>query len=71
MLDLLRKFFEKNTIEGKEEDITYNIQVATCSLMLEIANIDGEFSSEEQHKIITMLKDNFQLSDAALAETFP
>jgi len=39
------------------------IQVATCAILLEIANSDDEFSDIERRKIIEILRDRFSLSD--------
>ena len=71
MLNLAKKFFSKEgSAESKQEskEESHDIRVATCALLLEMANIDGEFSKEEQENIISMLKNNFQLSDEYVAE---
>lgn len=66
MINLLKKCFEKerlcDPVHNKNTD-AYDIRVATCALLLEMANIDGEFSKEEHEKIISMLKINYKLSD--------
>lgn len=71
MINLVKQFFGKTKTadSGREKkDESHDIRVATCALLLEMANIDGEFSQEEQENIITMLKNNFQLSDEHAAE---
>ncbi|MFQ5901360.1 MAG: TerB family tellurite resistance protein [Thermodesulfobacteriota bacterium] len=66
MINLVKKFFSNHASAGpdqKKKEEPHDIRVATCALLLEMANIDGEFSKEEQEKIISMLKKDFQLSD--------
>ena len=48
-------------IESK--DNAQRIQIATCAILLEIANSDEEFSDIEKENIISVLKRDFQLSD--------
>lgn len=52
-----------NSENIKEEDISKKIQVATCAIFLELANADNEFADVERESIISILKNNFQLSD--------
>ena len=74
MIDLVKNFFsksEKSGSENQEEASSHDIHVATCALLLEMSNIDGEFSEAEKKNIISILKKNYQLSDenaAALLE---
>lgn len=66
MIDILRKFFDKGSVtisERSEEERSYDIQIATCALLLEMANIDDEFSQPERDDIISTLKKNYPLSD--------
>ncbi len=71
MINLVKKFFGKSAStdpdkENKED--AHDVRLATCALFLEMANIDGEFSKEEQENIISMLKEKFQLSDEYISE---
>ena len=66
MLDVVKKFFQKDAVvntEIKEEDSTERIQVATCALLLEVANSDDELSEIEKDNIVRILKRDFKLSD--------
>ena len=67
MLDVVKKFFQKDDVvdktEIKREDSAERIQVATCALLLEVANSDDEFSDIEEGNIIQILKRDFGLSD--------
>jgi uncharacterized tellurite resistance protein B-like protein len=74
MIDILKKFFGKSATEGtadKKEEAFHDIRIATCALLLEMANIDGEFSDAERESIIAILKGDYHLSTehaAALIE---
>ena len=66
MIDVMKKFFQQEEIEGKEiseEDRTQKIQVATCALLLEVAHSDDEFSEIEEDNIVRILEKDFNLSD--------
>lgn len=66
MIDLVKRFFGKTTKGGHEDqdkEKSHDIRVATCALLLEMANIDGEFSESERGNIINILKRDFNLSD--------
>ena len=65
MKDLLKKFFAKTTNEdsaGKSVPTSGDVRIATCALLLEMANIDGEFSELEKERIVEALTNNYQLS---------
>lgn len=71
MINLVKEFFGKTIStdsDQKKKEESHDIRIATCALLLEMANIDGEFSEEEQKNLISMLKKNFQLSDEYTAE---
>lgn len=52
----------------QEQDRFERIQVATCILLLEIAESDDEFSSIEKATISSILKKEFPISDEAIEE---
>lgn len=72
MIELIKKFFSKETIGGLPApgsgDISHDVRVATCALLLEMAYIDGEFSDSEKEKIIQTLREVHGLSEEAVAE---
>ena len=66
MIDIVKKFFGKSTIDSYGDiggEKSHDIRVATCALLIEMSNIDGEFSEPERESIISILKRNFDLSD--------
>ena len=66
MIDLVKKFFGKEDASGakdRQEKTTHDIRVATCAVLLEMANIDGEFSDSEKESIVAILKKDFALND--------
>tara|TARA_B100000959_G_scaffold137717_1_gene144750 strand:+ start:691 stop:1149 length:459 start_codon:yes stop_codon:yes gene_type:complete len=71
MINLVKKFFGKNNSDGSDKEnkeSAHDVRLATCALFLEMANIDGEFSKEEQESVTSMLKEKFQLSDEYTTE---
>lgn len=66
MIDMVKKFFSKNSNEislSQPKDSTHDIRIATCALLLEMSNIDGEFSEMEKEHIILMMKNDYGLTD--------
>ncbi|MFC1869151.1 TerB family tellurite resistance protein [Thermodesulfobacteriota bacterium] len=66
MIDLAKRFFSgasQDASSNHEEDRTHDIHIATCAILLEMANIDGEFSDSERENIISALKKEHHLSD--------
>ncbi|MGD8984645.1 MAG: TerB family tellurite resistance protein [Desulfobacteraceae bacterium] len=63
MIDLVKRYFGKSARgEGDQnEDASHDIRIATCALLLEMANIDGEFSDSERNRIISILQRDHQL----------
>ena len=63
-MNIVKTFFQKEPAEeGREEDSQQKIQVATCALLLEVANSDDEFSEIERENIVRILEEDFRLSD--------
>ena len=71
MKDLARRFFGKRQTEhsiAQEPHSGHDIRIATCALFLEMAGVDGEFNDEERYQIVSILKENYHLSDKHTAE---
>lgn len=69
----------KSLISPKEELNTENdnrvedcdkkkIPVATCALLVEMAKADGEISEDERKKIISLMRETFNLEDECVNE---
>ena len=77
MLDSLKRFFAKAQGDeppgsGRIQSRQHDIRVATCALLVEIAQIDETFTKEELETVLAILKDKYDLSkdnaDALIAE---
>jgi uncharacterized tellurite resistance protein B-like protein len=70
MIDFVKKYFGSHDASGgaAAAPTTRDIRIATCALFLEMANIDGEFSSSEEECILEMMQEQFDLSDDHAAE---
>ena len=47
---------------AEETSSEHNLMVATAALLLEIANVDDEFTDEERGKIVDVLKARFEVT---------
>ena len=66
MIDLVKKFFDRRSEDlptDNKRERPHDIRVATCALLLEMANIDDEFTDSERKDIILILKNNYNLPD--------
>ena len=67
----IKKLFSAKTTNNKtiaKENTERRIQVATCALLLELANADSEFADVEKESIISIIKSNSNLSDNEVNE---
>jgi len=70
MIDLVKKFFGKgaqNGPAGKKESV-HDIRIATCALLLEMSQIDGEFSESEREGIVSAIKKECEVDDEYVSE---
>ena len=64
MKDLFKKFFGKaSTNSEKDKENGHDVRIAACALLLEMGQIDGEFSDDEQEHLIGHLKTEYDLSN--------
>ncbi len=56
----------QNVESGETNDEPRSIEIATCALFLEIANSDDHFDEREKDKIISIMKNTFNLNDDEL-----
>ena len=59
---LLGRFKPKGSVGPKEPNLR-DIRTATCALFLEMARTDGEFSETEQDRVLSILKNDYDLSE--------
>jgi uncharacterized tellurite resistance protein B-like protein len=65
MLKIIHRFFGKYASESGEknlQDVQHDVRVATCALLLEMAQIDETFSQTELEMIINLLQQRYGLS---------
>ena len=75
MFNIAKRFFGKEKAENSnaiDQETGHDISVATCALLVEIAQIDGTFTQEEMETVISVLREKYGLSrenaDALISE---
>jgi uncharacterized tellurite resistance protein B-like protein len=61
VIKYLKEIFRQPVNKSEQADKNRQLQVATCALLLEMANADSEFSDDERKKIITVMQKTFNL----------
>lgn len=70
MMDVIKKLFTRDANHGSsvnDQDRTNSIHLATAAILLELANIDGEFSEIERDNIISVFKSGYNLTEEDIA----
>jgi len=71
MIDNIKKFFSEK-IETSDQDSEViseqSVSIATCTLLLEMAHADSEFSQSEKDNIISILRTSFAMTENDAAE---
>ncbi len=64
VVSFLKKLLAKNkqTEVISSADINIKIKIATCAILVEMANADDDFTEDERDHIIDLLKDRFNLN---------
>ena len=68
MIDLLKKIIGGKEADDEQKADTGDINLATCALLLELANIDGEFSKHERENITNIFKTKYALPEEEINE---
>ena len=71
MFDSIKKLLsagQEKEVDKSGEGGPNRIMVATAAILLEVANIDEEFSIDERERILTILKSRFNLEDEYVVE---
>ncbi len=71
MLDTFKKVFNgsssgKSVLSAEEREL--RLRTATCVLLLEAATADHNFTAEEEHKVLDILKTKYNMTDEAVEE---
>ena len=61
MIKYLKEIFKQRIEKSEPADNNRKLQVATCALLIEIAKADTEFTEDERKKIISVMKNTFNL----------
>lgn len=68
MIDLIKRIIRAKANDNEKRYCAGDINLATCALFLEIANIDGKFSTEEKERIVNIFKTKYDLSEEEVNE---
>ncbi len=68
MLGTFKKIFNGSKTVESAEDRELKLKVATSVVLLEAATADSNFSTEEQEKIVEILKSRFHMNDESVKE---
>ena len=63
MIDFFKNVLGETSGESSNDDRPHDVNLAACALLLEMANIDDEFSEKERAMILTILKDEYGISE--------
>ncbi len=61
MINYLKEILKQPLGKSEPTDDNRKLQVATCALLIEIANADSEFTEDERKKIIRVMQKTFNL----------
>ncbi len=68
MLDIFKRITGNKELPVKEQTAEKDIHLATCALLIELASVDGEFSSQEKDNIISIFKTRYHVPEDAIKE---
>ena len=68
MIDLIKKIMGNKESEDGEKAEKRDINLATCAILLELANADGKFNKQEKDDIIKIFKTKYNLSESEANE---
>lgn len=71
MLAAIREFFERNLSAGQPpERRKHTLELATATLLVEVARLDGETTAEERDAVVKAVRGRFHLGQAEADELF-
>jgi len=65
MIALVKNFFGKRTknTSNVSEESPHDIRIATCALLIEMSQIDGEFSESERESILSTITKDYHVEN--------
>ena len=63
MIDLIKKILGSGNTDSDKKAEVRDINLATCAILIEMANADGKFSKGEKDNIINIFKTQYNLSE--------
>jgi uncharacterized tellurite resistance protein B-like protein len=64
MIDLIKKIIGSRDAASEKQSAVGDINLATCALLLELANVDGKFNEQEKNNITDIFKTRYNLSES-------
>ena len=68
MIDLFKKIIGSNDTDNEKKADNRDINLATCAILIELANADGKFNEQEKDYIADIFKTKYGLSEAEVNE---
>ena len=69
-MNIFKKLFKDTYESSYKNDADENLRLATCILLIEVSKSDDDFDLDEQKKIRSLIKSNFNLSDIQIEHLF-
>ena len=69
-MNIFKKLFKDTDESSYKNDADENLRLATCILLIEVSKSDDDFDLDEQKKIRSLIKSNFNLSDIQIEHLF-
>lgn len=71
MLAAIREFFERNLSAGQPPECRqHTLELATATLLVEVARLDGETTAEERAAVLDAVRGQFHLSEDEAHDLF-
>ena len=68
MLKLFKNITGKSESAPDDKTLKKDINLATCALLIELANADGKFSQQEKNNIVSVFKTKYSIPDEDIDE---
>ena len=71
MIGIVKKILNRNRKDetpDQDESRPLNVYLGACAILLELANIDGEFNDAERNNIISVFKKDYNLAEEDISE---